>query len=159
LLALRSLFFTLLLPGSITVVIPYLMLYSGAEPTSSRLGLLRFAGLIPILVGAVILLRPIWDFAVTGRGTLAPIDPPKTLVVRGWYRYVRNPMYVGVLSILLGEAVLFESLRLAIYAIIVWIAFHLFVVLYEEPTMQQMFGAEYDVYRQAVGRWIPRKPR
>jgi protein-S-isoprenylcysteine O-methyltransferase Ste14 len=156
-LALRSLFFTLLLPGSVTILIPYLLLNYGAEPIPIPLEPFHFVGLIPILIGAIILLRPIWDFAVTGRGTLAPVDPPKTLVVRGWYRYVRNPMYVGVLLIVVGEAILFGSLRLLIYAAILWLAFHMFVVFYEEPTLREQFGAEYEAYLRSVGRWIPKR--
>ena len=156
-LALRSLFFSLLLPGSVTLLIPYLLLSSGIELISSRLEPFRFVGLVPILIGALILLRCIWDFAVTGRGTVAPVDPPTTLVVRGLYRYVRNPIYVGVLLIVLGEAILFESLRLAIYAVILWLFFHLVVVLYEEPTLRGNFGSEYEAYLRSVGRWIPKR--
>ena len=156
-LALRSLFFTLLLPGSVTLLIPYLLLSSGIEPIPSRLEPFRFVGLVPILIGALILLRCIWDFAVTGRGTVAPVDPPTTLVVRGLYRYVRNPIYVSVLLIVLGEAILFQSLRLVIYAVILWLFFHLVVVLYEEPTLRGNFGSEYEAYLRSVGRWIPKR--
>ena len=156
-LALRSLFFTLLLPGSVTFLIPYLLLSSGIEPIPSRLEPFRFVGLVPILIGALILLRHIWAFAVTGRGTVAPVDPPTTLVVRGLYRYVRNPIYVGVLLIVLGEAILLESLTLAIYAVILWLFFHLVVVLYEEPELRENFGSEYEVYLRSVGRWIPKR--
>ena len=158
-LALRSLFFTLLLPGGVTLLIPYLLLNSSTEAISSRLGLFRFAGLAPVLIGALILLRCIWDFAVTGRGTVAPVDPPTTLVVRGLYRSVRNPIYVGVLLILLGEAILFESLLLAVYAAILWLFFHLVVVFYEEPTLRATFGAEYEAYLRSVSRWIPKRRR
>lgn len=155
-LALKSLFFTLVLPGSVTLLIPYLLLNSVTEPILNGFGPFRFLGLLPILIGAAILLRCIWDFAVTGHGTVAPIDPPKTLVIRGFYRYVRNPIYVGVLLVLLGEAVLFESLRLLIYALAVLLIFHLFVVFDEEPTLRQRFGADYEVYLHSVGRWIPK---
>jgi protein-S-isoprenylcysteine O-methyltransferase Ste14 len=155
-LALRSLFFTLLMPGSVTLLIPCILLNAGAESTLSRLGPAHFVGLVPMLSGTVIVLWPIWDFGVTGRGTLAPVDPPKTLVVRGLYRYVRNPMYIGVLLIVLGEAILFESLRLAIYVLILWLGFHLFVISYEEPTLRGKFGVQYEAYLQSVGRWIPR---
>jgi protein-S-isoprenylcysteine O-methyltransferase Ste14 len=90
------------------------------------------------------------------RGTPAPIDPPKELVVRGLYRYVRNPMYVGVLSVLIGEALLFESARLFWYGAAVFLLFNLFVILYEEPALGRKFGKSYQDYRAAVGRWLPR---
>ena len=93
---------------------------------------------------------------MTGRGTPAPIDPPKELVARGLYRYVRNPMYVGVMSILVGEALIFASRTLVWYAVTVFIGFNLFVLLYEEPTLRHKFGAAYERYCAAVPRWLPR---
>jgi protein-S-isoprenylcysteine O-methyltransferase Ste14 len=98
-------------------------------------------------------------FGVVGRGTPAPFDPPKRLVVRGPHRWVRNPMYVGAIMANLGWALWFESLPVAIYAVAWWLVAHLFVVFYEEPTLQRLFGAEYDAYRAAVPRWLPRVPR
>ena len=158
-LALRSLFFTLLLPGSVTVLIPYLLLNSSREPIPPGLELFRLFGLAPLLIGALILLRCIWDFAVTGHGTVAPIDPPRKLVVRGLYRYVRNPIYVGVLLIVSGEAILFDSFRLALYAVVLWFFFQLFVIFSEEPTLREMFGPQYEAYLRAVNRWIPKWPK
>jgi protein-S-isoprenylcysteine O-methyltransferase Ste14 len=116
----------------------------------------RVLGLFLIAVGLVPLAVSIRDFAVTGRGTLAPIDPPRKLVRVGLYRHVRNPMYVGVVTALVGESLLFQSRALAIYAVVVWLVFHLFVVLYEEPHLRGTFGPDYDAYREAVPRWIPR---
>jgi len=98
----------------------------------------------------------VWDFAANGRGTLAPVDPPRTLVVRGLYRYVRNPMYVGVMTILLGESLFFASTTLLRYAIGCFVAFHLFIMLYEEPTLRSKFGESYITYCSAVNRWLPR---
>ena len=86
----------------------------------------------------------VWDFALFGRGTPAPIDAPKRLVTRGMYRLVRNPMYVGVLTIILGWAVLFKAAGLAVYAAVVGLCFHLFIVLYEEPHLRRVFGTQYD---------------
>ena len=106
--------------------------------------------------GAGVLLYCIRDFAVSGRGTLAPVDPPRKLVRAGLYRHVRNPMYLGVILVLVGEAVFFESRMLSFYATIVALSFHLFVVLYEEPTLRALFGEEYDAYRSEVPRWVPR---
>lgn len=99
-----------------------------------------------MLLGASIYFWCAWDFTFAGRGTPAPIDPPKKLVVRGLYRYVRNPMYVGVFSILLGEALFFESQRLLVYAAVVFFFFYLFVILYEEPILRQKFGESYQKY-------------
>jgi protein-S-isoprenylcysteine O-methyltransferase Ste14 len=107
------------------------------------------------LIGTAIYFWCAWDFTFAGRGTPAPIDPPKELVVRGLYRYVRNPMYVGILSILLGEALLFASWRLFEYTAVVFIFFFLFVTLYEEPILRQKFGESYRRYCESVPRWIP----
>jgi len=91
-----------------------------------------------------------------GLGTPAPIDPPKSLVVNGLYRFVRNPMYVGVVLVLFSEGLLFSSSRLLEYAVLVGAGFFLFVVAYEEPTLRKKFGASYQAYCQAVPCWIPR---
>jgi protein-S-isoprenylcysteine O-methyltransferase Ste14 len=153
-LVLRSIFFALLLPGTATLLLPYFIL-------SRRLVLhwdvIGFAGLVAILVGASILIRCIVDFARLGRGTLAPVDPPKELVVRGLYRYVRNPMYVGVVLVLLGESALFRSTDLLLYTGVFFLIANLFVMLYEEPTLRARFGESYEQYRRTVGRWIPRR--
>jgi protein-S-isoprenylcysteine O-methyltransferase Ste14 len=108
------------------------------------------------LIGAVILLWSFWNFLAQGRGTPAPIDPPKELVATGFYRYVRNPMYGGVLGIVIGHFVWFGYWNLLIYAAIVFVAFHVFVRYYEEPTLRRMFGASYEEYLKRVPRWIPR---
>lgn len=155
-LLLRSVFFTILLPGTVAGYVPLRLILRGQSwPPFS---LITILALVPVALGLSILFRCIWDFARTGRGTLAPVDPPTTLVAKGLYRYVRNPMYVGVLTLLLGEAAYFRSLPLLEYAAFCWVAFHLFVLLYEEPALQHRFGACYDDYRRSVGRWIPRPP-
>ena len=114
------------------------------------------SGLVAITLGGMAVLMCDWDFAASGKGTPAPIDPPRTLVRRGLYRAVRNPMYVGVVTVLLGESLVFNSVCLLVYAIGLWLAFHLFVVLYEEPTLRRTFGMEYQNYCATVPRWIPR---
>jgi protein-S-isoprenylcysteine O-methyltransferase Ste14 len=96
-------------------------------------------------------------FATFGRGTPAPIDAPKKLVVHGLYRYVRNPMYVGVFMVILGWALLFHSTMLAVYAVVVAVFFNAFIALYEEPHLAKTFGGEYDEYRARVPRWLPRR--
>jgi len=109
-----------------------------------------------MLLGAAIYFRCAWDFAFAGRGTPAPIDPPKELVVKGLYRYTRNPMYIGVLTLLFGEAVFFASRQILIYAGVVFLIFHLFVMLYEEPALRRKFGDSYQRYCSAVPRWFPK---
>ena len=94
------------------------------------------------------------SFAVKGRGTLSPADPTKKLVVTGLYRYSRNPMYIGVVMILTGEAIFFQSVSLWIYLLVVIIAFNIFILLHEEPRLQKDFGEEYKKYCQKVRRWI-----
>jgi len=151
---LRALFFVLLLPG----VIGYALPISLGLRTARDIGALHALGLPLQLGGTAVLLWCVRDFAVRGRGTLAPIDPPKELVAEGLYRWVRNPMYVGVVTVLLGHALWFDSRALLDYAACVFVAFHLFVTLYEEPTLEARFGDSYRRYRAAVPRWIPRSP-
>jgi len=107
-----------------------------------------------IAVGAAIYLWCIWDFASLGRGTPAPVDPPRRLVARGLYRYSRNPMYIGVLIVICGWALLFQSIAIAAYGLVVGLCFQLVVVLYEEPALARQFGASYAQYRANVRRWL-----
>jgi protein-S-isoprenylcysteine O-methyltransferase Ste14 len=157
---LRSAVFTVLLPGTVLVGVP-LWLSGGdgeADPAELGIGSLRWVGLPLVVLGAAGLLWCIADFARRGRGTLAPVDPPKFVVRSGLYRITRNPMYVAVVTTLLGEALLFDSVPIAVWAAVVAVTVHLFVVLYEEPTLHRQFGEPYDDYRAAVPRWIgPRR--
>lgn len=155
--ALKTLIFTVIMPGTVTVYIPYWLLSSPSAPLPLPLGLWRYLGLLPMLFGAAIYFRCAWDFTFTGKGTPAPIEPPQELVVRGLYRYVRNPMYVGVLTLLIGEALFFASRQLFIYAAVIFLLFNLFVIFYEEPALRQKFGEPYREYCTAVPRWIPRR--
>ena len=95
-------------------------------------------------------------FAVQGVGTPAPIFPPRRLVVTGLYRYVRNPMYVAVVSTILGQGLIFGNFTLLAYGALIWLLFHVFVLVYEEPTLRAGFGSEYGLFCAAVPRWIPR---
>ena len=115
------------------------------------------AGAALILVGLISLLESLWRFVVVGRGTLVPAVPTERLVVSGLYRYVRNPMYIGVLVAITGEALLFWNLGLVIELVFVCIAMQAFVLLYEEPTLTHTYPAEYAEYRRHVHRWIPRR--
>lgn len=147
----------LLLPGTFAVTIPYLIVSSGRD-LAVRWTIVHGLGMVPIAVGTGIVLWCIVDFALNGQGTLAPIDPPRQLVMRGLYRYVRNPMYLGVATILLGEALLFASSSLLWNALGFLISTHCFVVFYEEPDLSRRFGESYDMYRRKVHRWLPAFP-
>jgi protein-S-isoprenylcysteine O-methyltransferase Ste14 len=158
-LALRSLFFALLLPGTVTLFLPYVVLSNTGVTGVPHWTALQYAALLVIGVGFAVLVRCIVDFAQLGRGTLAPVDPPKDLVVHGLYRYVRNPMYVGVTGVLAGEVALFESLVLLRYVAAWFLIVNVFVIFYEEPALRGRFGQSYEQYRRAVGRWIPRRTK
>lgn len=150
-LLVKNLLFTALVPGTTAVIVP-LLIAQGRSPASAwavALAIPAFA------VGGAIYAWCVWDFASFGRGTPLPIDAPKRLVVRGLYRYTRNPMYLGVLTVISGWALLYQTGALAGYLLLVGIVFHLFVVLYEERHLQRTFGDEYATYRQRVGRWLP----
>jgi protein-S-isoprenylcysteine O-methyltransferase Ste14 len=116
------------------------------------------AALALMIVGAAILVRCVFDFAWTGRGTPAPFDPPRYLVVRGLYRWVRNPMYVGMGTFLIGEALALPAIRREMFVTIsaAWVLVTTFILLYEEPTLRRLFGADYAEYCRNVRRWIPR---
>jgi protein-S-isoprenylcysteine O-methyltransferase Ste14 len=154
-LFLKNLLFTVLVPGTVAVYLP--LRISLGRPSAT--GAAALLAEIVFAAGAAIYLWCLWDFATFGRGTPAPIDAPRKLVVRGLYRYVRNPMYVGVLTMILGWLLCFPARDLATYGLVVAAGFHLFVVLYEEPTLRRRFGPEYDEYRARVGRWLPRLRR
>jgi len=153
----KSLFWTIVLPGTVTVYLPHLIVTRWSPTAFPGWGIWQLFALIPMGIGAAVLLHCIWGFAAVGRGTLSPVDPPKKLVVKGLYRYDRNPMYVGVVTILLGEALLLESLALLEYALVGFAAFNLFVILYEVPTLRHQFGESYEHYCRHVGRWLPGK--
>src|SRR5262245_49309853 len=141
--AIGSLLFLIVAPGMVAGYIPLALLRNGPQIET---GVLAFLALPLWLSGGVIVLWSFWNFLVQGHGTPAPIDPPKELVAVGFYRYVRNPMYVGVLTIIIGHFLWFGYWNLLIYAIVVFVAFHTFVTFYEEPTLKRKFGAAYEDY-------------
>jgi len=150
----RTLIFTIIVPGFWTVAMPHWLLPRGASPQPSGIGVL---GVLMIVAGlALYIATAFWGFAIRGRGTPAPIDAPKKLVVDGPYRVVRNPMYWSVAFVILGESLIFRSLSLAELAAGFFAATMLFVLLYEEPALQRKFGAEYEDYCRCVPRWLPR---
>jgi protein-S-isoprenylcysteine O-methyltransferase Ste14 len=148
----KTLLFTVLVPGTVVVLVPHAI--RGATGALAAGTLARAAGLLLGAAGLGIYLWCALDFA-RAAGTPAPIDPPKELVARGLYRFSRNPMYVGVLSMLAAQALYFASPWLGLYALLVFLAFHCFVVLYEEPTLSRSFGDAYQRYRARVPRWLP----
>jgi len=151
-LLLKNLLFTVLVPGTVGVYAPLLIVRDHSLGSGAAL----VGGVAVLALGGVVYVWCVWDFATFGRGTPAPVDAPKRLVVRGLYRYTRNPMYLGVLMLILGWTVLFRAAILLPYAFLVAVVFHLFIVLYEERKLRAEFGAEYVVYCQRVGRWLPR---
>jgi protein-S-isoprenylcysteine O-methyltransferase Ste14 len=149
----KTLLFTVLVPGTVAVAVPRYLIRGFPMPT---LGVLPALGATAIILGASIYFRCAWEFAVRGLGTPAPIAPTKFLVVSGLHRYVRNPMYLGVALVILGEAALFRAPHLAVYAALMLLVANMFVVFYEEPTLRRQFGESYEQYRRTVPRWIPR---
>lgn len=152
-LGLRSLLFLILIPGTVTGYVPWRILKSSKQLAMSALSISSALAGSLALIGICVLLVCVWDFFDAGRGTLAPFDPPKCLVVRGLYRFTRNPMYNGVVAVLLGEAWFFQNTTLIEYTLVVLIIFHLVVVVYEEPALEEQFGDSYRAYRAAVPRW------
>ncbi|HEX9895671.1 MAG TPA: isoprenylcysteine carboxylmethyltransferase family protein [Gemmatimonadales bacterium] len=155
LLAGRSLLWALLLPGFFAGYLPWR--YFGLREVVLDFGnALHWIGLMAIGLGAGLLALCIFEFARRGRGTLSPVDPPRHLVVEGLYRSVRNPMYLSVTLIVLGEVVLTRSRGLFAYWAIWFLLVNLFVMGYEEPTLRREFGSAYEAYSAKVGRWLPR---
>ncbi len=151
LILLKNLLFTVVVPGTVAVYVP--LWIAGARSASTA----SLAAAIPLLLaGGALYAWCVWDFAHFGRGTPAPVDAPTKLVIRGPYRLVRNPMYLAVLAVILGWAAAFGSASLVAYALAVGTAFHLFIVLYEEPHLRRVFGREYEDYCARAGRWLPK---
>lgn len=158
-LILKSLLITLLMPGSVVGLLPFLILRSSPERATVGISPISILAIVGAFAGISVLLFSIWEFAFRGRGTLAPIDPPRILVVSGFYRYTRNPMYLAVVLTLLCEALFFQSYALLLYAGFMFLGFHMFVRFYEEPHLRSHFGRSYDDYMKSVPRWwITRSP-
>src|SRR2546430_3064839 len=151
----RAVTYGALFVGVLLIYLPRTVLSrSGMVPPSST-GALQIVGMSVGACGAALALWCIGTFAFVGRGTPAPFDPPRRLVVRGPYRMVRNPMYLGAGLALASSALFYQSAPIAAYAALFWLATHLFVVAYEEPTLRRTFGAEYEEYCRRVRRWWP----
>lgn len=149
----KSLLYLIIEAGLFALYIPLALLRSGPRIETGVVSLLA----VPLwLIGSLMVLWCFWDFTFKGRGTPVPLDPPKELVVTGFYRYVRNPIYVGVLAIFLGHFLWFGYWALLIYTVLAFIGVHVFIVLYEEPTLRRKFGASYEEYLKKVPRWMPK---
>jgi protein-S-isoprenylcysteine O-methyltransferase Ste14 len=157
--ALGSIAFGVLAPGVAAGLIPYLL--TGWEPSSAGKPWdeLRLLGAFPIVAGLAVLISGFARFVGEGTGTPAPVAPPDQVVVGGVYRWVRNPMYLAVEAIILGQALLFLSPVLVGYGALFILVVFTFVRLYEEPTLQRQFGEGYERYRDSVPGWWPRRPR
>jgi formylglycine-generating enzyme required for sulfatase activity/protein-S-isoprenylcysteine O-methyltransferase Ste14 len=154
---LRTLLFTILVPGTVLVLVPLALVASSLGPHFD-FGPAAYSGLVPLLAGLSVIVACFIDFVRRGRGTPAPYDPPRQLVITGLYRYVRNPQYVGVVLVVVGGALLSGAAVLFGYAAFLAIAYHLLVRYYEEPTLSRLFGEAYARYREAVPRWLPDWP-
>lgn len=153
---LGSFVFLFVAPGFVAGVVPFWLTRWRFQPPLLGLAFLRFLGAALIVLGGTIVLDSFGRFAFQGGGTPAPVLPTRHLVVTGLYRHVRNPMYVGVAAAILGQGLLFGNRDTLAYGVLVWLAFHLFVLFYEEPTLRRTFGEEYDSFCRNVRRWIPR---
>jgi protein-S-isoprenylcysteine O-methyltransferase Ste14 len=151
----RNLLFTIVVPGAGAVWMPWWVLTRFDSTAVAAV----WPALFVIALGTALYLWCVWMFAVVGRGTPGPWDAPRRVVATGPYRWVRNPIYLAALLVVLGEAWLFLSLPLLIYAGAMAILFHLFVIGYEERTLRRRFGDAYLEYRRTVPRWLPRLPK
>lgn len=151
----RNLFFTILQPGLVAGLIPYWIIGFNVD---SMIGQTwqwhHYSGLIIFTLGLFIMFWCIASFAIKGKGTLSPADPTKELVITGLYKFSRNPMYVGVILILIGEAVFFLSTELWVYTLFIFSTFNIFIWLVEEPRLRKDFGEAYHLYCQKVCRWV-----
>ena len=155
--AIGSLLFLLIAPGTVAGLVPWWLtgwaIHDWPEPYATPL---RLVGAVLIVLGVPALLHAFARFVLEGIGTPAPVAPPEHLVVGGLYRYVRNPIYIALIATIVGQALVLAQQGLLLYAVVVAVALVAFVYGYEEPTLSEQFGAEYDAYRQAVPGWWPR---
>ena len=151
-----SAIFLVLAPGFVAGMVPWWISHWHVEAALLGLPVLRFVGGALLALGAAGLLGSFGRFAIQGIGTPAPVFPTRHLVVTGLYRYVRNPIYVAVVSTILGQGLILGNVGLLEYGGLVWLLFHLFVLIYEEPTLRASFGSEYAAFCAEVPRWVPR---
>lgn len=149
-----SAIFLVIAPGALAVYVPWALTHWHLAPELFPMA--RVPGVALIVAGLPVLLDSFTRFALQGLGTPAPVMPPERLVVTGFYRHVRNPMYVAVTALIAGQGLLFGSVAVLEYCAVLWVGFFLFVVAYEEPTLGEQFADEYQHYRANVSRWLPR---
>ena len=154
--ALGSLLFFVIAPGTLTVYIPWSITDWHLKPAFLGLGALRIVGATLVFLGLIVLIEFFARFVWKGFGTPAPVAPPIRLVVTGYYRRVRNPIYVALIAIIIGEALILSDERLLGYAAIPWLFFHVWVLAIEEPSLGSSFGDEFAIFRANVPRWLPR---
>ena len=155
----RALTYSVLFMGFVLVFLPGQLLQSAGVARPSSIGAPQIAGAILVVLGGALAVWCILTFAIVGRGTPAPFDPPRRLVVRGPYKFVRNPMYLGAALALCGAGLFYQSTALVGYALLFLVVVGLFVHWYEEPTLRRLFGEEYEAYYGRVRRWWPIRAR
>jgi protein-S-isoprenylcysteine O-methyltransferase Ste14 len=151
--------FLVIAPGFVAGWVPWWISGWRLEAPFFGMPVFRFAGAVLITLGATIVIDSFIRFAVQGVGTPAPVFPTRHLVITGLYRYVRNPMYIAVVSAIIGQGLVLGNVTLLAYGGLAWLLFHLFVLVYEEPTLRASFGSEYQLFCAEVPRWIPRFTR
>ncbi len=153
---LGSLVFFFIAPGTVAGLVPWWISRSRVQASLLDAPVFRTIGVLLIIAGIPVLLDSFARFALQGLGTPAPVFPTRHLVTSGLYRYVRNPIYIAVLSVIIGQGLVFADLRILEYAALVWVGVHVFVVTFEEPMLRDTFGAEYETFCAHVPRWLPR---
>lgn len=153
---LGSALFFLVAPGIGGVLVPWWISHWDVHAPFFGFPPIRAFGALLIVLGIPVVLDSFARFALQGIGTPAPVFPTRHLVVKGFYRYVRNPIYLAAVSVILGQGVVLGNVNLLGYGVLAWLGSHLFVVTYEEPTLRKTFGAEYDAFCANVPRWVPR---
>ena len=151
----RTIVYASLFIGFLLIYLPGRFLAWSGVTRPPLTGPQQIAGMVIGGAGAAVAFWCIFTFAFVGKGTPAPFDPPRRLVIRGPYRFVRNPMYIGALFTLIGAALFYGSLPILEYTGLFLLVTHLFVILYEEPTLRRTFGEQYEAYCRTVRRWLP----
>src|SRR6185369_6499741 len=155
---LGSAVFFLIAPTTVAGFVPWGISQWRLQAPLLDLQSIRWFGVVLILLGIPVVVDTFIRFALQGVGTPAPVAPTQHLVITGPNRYVRNPIYLALVAIVLGQGLILGDTRLLVYGALLWVGFHLFVLAYEEPTLRESFGAEYDSYCANVSRWLPRLP-